>query len=181
MDVGIFRMLKNSVPCGGSVNMLTQEYLKSILNYNPETGIFTWLIKSHLKINIGDKAGYISQGYISIGIKYNHYLAHRLAYLWMEGYIPKEVDHINMIRNDNRWCNLREASHSNNQHNKIKYKNNTSGYKGVFFDKERNCFRAEIRFKGNGLYLGRFPTAEEAYDAYCRKALELHGEFARVA
>jgi len=87
-----------------------------------------------------------------------------------------ETDHINHNGLDNRRTNLRICSHAENMANKRKYKNNTSGYIGVYWDKERGQWRAQIQ--GHGIHLGRFNDVKEAARAYDRAASELHGEFA---
>lgn len=109
-------------------------------------------------------------------------IMHRVILSRMMGrpLLPKEqVDHINLNPLDNRRANLRLATNSQNQHNRRKYKNNTSGYKGVFWHKKNKRWTAGIRLSGKRIYLGSFSTAELAYKAYCDAAKELHGEFAR--
>jgi hypothetical protein len=91
-----------------------------------------------------------------------------------------QVDHINGNGLDNRKENLRICSHSENQWNRTKYKNNKSGYKGVFFHSKTGHWEAGIRINGKREYLGVFNTPQEASLAYSRKAIELHGEFART-
>lgn len=93
------------------------------------------------------------------------------------------VDHINGNGLDNRRCNLRVCSHSENMQNRKMHRNNQSGYKGIYFDPDLNGrpWRAQIRAYGRKYNLGRFDTAEEAYAAYLRAAEKLHGEFARAA
>lgn len=90
------------------------------------------------------------------------------------------IDHINLNTLDNRRCNLRVATFSQNGMNRGKYSRNTSGYKGVSWDKECGKWRAQIMKQGKPYKIGRFDTPEEAYAAYCATALELHGEFARL-
>ncbi len=87
---------------------------------------------------------------------------------------------INNIRNDNRIENLREVTHTQNQWNHAKRKNNTSGFKGVDFDKQNNKWRAQIRQNSKKLHLGWFLTPEEAYQAYCKAAIASRKEFARL-
>ncbi len=96
---------------------------------------------------------------------------------------PEEmyVDHINRDRSDNRRCNLRVCTRSQNMSNTTKMKRNRTGYKGVYLMSPKNGasgFEAKIGFGGKNLYLGYFKTPEEAARAYNKKALELHGEFA---
>ncbi len=91
-----------------------------------------------------------------------------------------QVDHRNVNTLDNRNENLRIATASNNQQNKRKYKNNTSGYKGVVYAKRRGKWQAVIKINGKAKFLGYFATPESAFAAYTKAALELHCEFARL-
>lgn len=159
--------------------MITQEYLKSILNYDPETGLFTWLVQKGKRVKIGQKAGIISEGYIKIKIDGKKYFAHRLAWLYMTGEWPKdEIDHKNTIRGDNRWENLREATSQQNSFNISIRVNNKSGFKGVYKYKHYG-YRAAINFNGKITMLGLFATAKEAHEAYVKAAKEIFGEFFR--
>lgn len=91
----------------------------------------------------------------------------------------KLADHINRNKLDNRKENIRYATHSQNSINRGKNKNNTSGFKGVYFEKDRSSFSARIPYKGCRSYrIGNFPTAIEAARAYDAKAKEIYGEFA---
>lgn len=92
----------------------------------------------------------------------------------------EQVDHINGDPLDNRRSNLRLATHAENQRNKGRYSNNTSGYKGVSWAKKENKWQAQISFNGKVKYLGYFATAEDAYESYCKAAKELHGEYANL-
>ena len=114
---------------------LTQNRLKELLHYDPETGIFTWRV-SRRGAKSGSVAGVHDNGYIRIKIDYELYLAHRLTFLYMEGYFPEyHVDHKNRIRDDNRWSNLRHVSRQCNQRNASIAKDNTSGITGVCWHK----------------------------------------------
>lgn len=93
----------------------------------------------------------------------------------------KQVDHINHNTLDNRKENLRLCTNSQNQHNQGKRINNTSGLKGISWYKRDEKWRARIELNGRAIHLGYFATKEDAYEAYCKAALELHGEFAKVA
>lgn len=88
------------------------------------------------------------------------------------------VDHINQDKLDNRKCNLRSATNSQNQWNQSKPKNNTSGYKGVYWDKQRQKWRAQIKINGRRRFLGYFDDILDAARSYDKAALELFGDFA---
>lgn len=150
--------------------MITQEELKRILDYDPETGIFRW--NSYGK----PVAGTISKGYISIQWKRTKYKAHRLAFLYMEGKFPSEdVDHVNGIRNDNRWINLRRCTRSQNRCNVSLMNRNTSGIKGVH--KGRNGWFAQCQVNYRRVSFGPFSSKEHA-DEYLKKIRKnMHGEF----
>ena len=108
--------------------MITQARLKELLTYDPETGYFTRNVNVK-GANAGERAGTITaKGYIAIGIDRKHYLAHRLAFLYMTGEWPKElVDHKDTIKINNKWENLREATNSQNKRNVGARKTNKSG------------------------------------------------------
>ena len=161
---------------------LTQSELKEMLHYNPYTGIFIWKIQNSNRVSIGAVAGCLSpNGYIVIGIDNSLHRAHRLAFLYMTGEFPKdEVDHINGISDDNMWSNLRECSRSQNMANTTHHKNNTSGYKGVYLYKSSSKWYSQIAYGGKRICLGYFTCKHEAAKAYNKKALELHGAFARL-
>ncbi len=161
--------------------MLEKDDLKRILHYNPETGIFTWREKTsnYVKYEVGDTANIVaSHGYVQISIYGTHYLAHRLVWLYMFGFMPsKQIDHINMIRTDNRLINLRESSSSQNKCNSGVNSLNTSGIRGVSFEKSRNKWCATVQFEGVVYRLGRFDSKEAAADAYTNAAKKIHREF----
>ncbi len=159
--------------------MLTQKYLKSILHYNPKTGIFTWKERLSKRISCGDVAGSLSrEGVVSIRIKKSIYKAHRLAWLYMTGSLPKEhIDHINRVPSENQFNNLREATNQQNIFNSGISKNNKCGFKGVFFDNCRNKYVAKIQHNGKSHHIGVFIDPEEAHKAYCAKGRELFGDF----
>jgi len=155
---------------------LNQERLKELLQYDPETGIFTNLTQRG-KVKKGAIAGSkYSNGYIYIGINRKRYRAHRLAWLYVYGEFPaNQIDHINEIKDDNRIVNLRVATNLENQHNVSSLQtNNTSGFRGVFWRKNRKKWKAIIYLNGKQKHLGHFDTAEEAYESYLKVKKELH-------
>ena len=159
---------------------MTQDELKELLDYAPETGIFRWKIYKNQSAKIGDVAGTLcSNGYRHININRKRYLEHRLAWLYIHGEWPKkEIDHINGIKDDNRIENLREATRSENECNKTKRRDNTSGYKCIGWNKAAQKWCARIQIYNKRKHLGLFDSKEEAYAVYCKAAKELHGEFA---
>jgi hypothetical protein len=156
---------------------MNQEYLKSILNYDAETGLFTWKVKMGSLATIGKVAGSLHrEGYICIMILGKEYKAHRLAFLYMTGSFPNIVDHINSVKNDNRWENLRECSKLENAHNRVISPLNTTGIKGVTWCNTDKCFRGNVTFKGKR-YMKRFKTKEEAATYVQEMRSSLHKEF----
>jgi len=153
--------------------ILTQERLKELLHYNPETGVFTWIAKVAQGVNVGDIAGSTdTYGHIQIKIKYKIYLAHRLAFLYMTGaFPPVHTDHINHNPADNRWLNLRPVTHQENHHNRIISENNTSGINGVSWMKRNKKWRVRINIDGKLVHLGLYRELSDA--AKARKEAEI--------
>lgn len=160
--------------------MLTQSELKERLHYNPETGIFTW-VNSKSK-NLG-KTGSIAgcdngTGYIKIHVLGKLRYAHRLAYLYITGKFPDGIlDHINQIKSDNRWLNLRNATQSQNMCNQCKPSSNTSGIKGVTWDKVTYSWKAQCRVNGVVKNLGRYQDMNEAIKVRQSVAKNVQGCF----
>lgn len=154
--------------------MLTQERLKEVLNYDPDTGLFTRKIITSNRIKIGDIAGTLVYGYIVINVNAKRHCAHRLAWLYVYGEFPcKFLDHKNGIRDDNRICNLREATNAENTHNSYKARpKNTTGLRGVSLCKNR--YRSSITVLGKRVSLGVFGTPLEAHQAYLVAKKEFH-------
>jgi hypothetical protein len=151
----------------------SHDYLKLRLHYEPKTGNWLWLIGKR-GIKAGARAGYIGRDYNIIGINTIDYSASNLAWLYMTGeWPPIEVDHINRIKHDDRWENLRLATRSLNCTNRLETKK--SGLpRGVC--KSRNRYQAYICINGTGTFLGRFDTPKEAHEAYL-KASEFRKEY----
>lgn len=136
------------------VNNLTQEYLKSILHYSPETGLFTWLVKLSNRVKIGMLAGTVrNNGYFKININGQLYYSHRLAWLYVTGEWPKDrIDHKDNNGLNNKWINLREATASQNNKNRAAYGKST---------KEKNIYPYRGKFVIR-VCLGTYNTIEEA-------------------
>lgn len=158
--------------------MMTQELLKSILNYDKHTGIFTWKIQSNANNKIGDIAGTKKKtGYMSITYKGKLYAAHRLAFLYEHGYLPKMIDHINRNKVDNRIENLREATHSQNQYNSKKGMGK-SKERNVYWRKYKKKWAVIFHFNNKPKQFGSFDTIEEASKLANELRLKFHGNFA---
>lgn len=159
---------------------LTADRLRELLNYDPGTGVFTRKVGRAGNAKEGEVAGYRSRkGYRVIKIDCRPYKAHRLAWLYETGAWPADlIDHINGIKDDNRFVNLREATNAENIQNAKRFKSNSSGFKGVSFLRGR--WSSRIRIGGKSKWLGWFYTPEEAYAAYISAAEKYHGEFARL-
>lgn len=145
---------------------MTQERLKEIIEYFPESGIFVWR-SDRGRARGGRVAGTLSrEGYIVIWADGKAYKAHRLAFLYMTGECPKqETDHINGIRTDNRWQNLREATKHQNAINK------KTG-RGYYQMPGSEKFMARVKVHGKIIYLGTHVTEALAHEAYiegCKK------------
>lgn len=148
--------------------MLTLERLREVLRYHPETGQFTWLKRTSNRVRVGDRAGRVdANGYRGIRIDGELFYAHRLAVFYVTGGWPEsQVDHDNRHRDDNRWANLVCATQSENMQNQGLASTNTSGYRGVCFHRAAGKWSAERCVDGVKNYLGLFPTAEAARDAW---------------
>ena len=152
--------------------MITQDRLKEVVNYDPETGIFVWLNNMASNAPAGSVAGGAdSDGYISLRIDGRMYKAHRLAILYTDGYLPENtVDHIDRVPWHNWRDNLREASYQCQMRNCGMRKDNTSGIKGVAFFKRTGRWYAYISVNSKMKYLGNFDNLLDA--AYARFAAE---------
>ena len=160
-------------PQESPVQELTAEYLRSVLHYDPDTGIFTWKVGSANRVKVGDVAGSTGvNGYLQIKLQSRKHKAHRLAWLHFHGVWPKDqIDHVNRNRSDNRLVNLRDVTNKQNLQNAGKYSHNTSGHPGVSWDKQNSKWRAQIMHNQKMIHLGYFTDIEDAIAA--RKAGEL--------
>tara|TARA_R110000803_G_C11769737_1_gene295092 strand:- start:44 stop:541 length:498 start_codon:yes stop_codon:yes gene_type:complete len=152
--------------------MITQDRLKELLSYDKTSGNFTWTTSRSGQPKVGSVAGCIIQhGYIAIRIDGTNYRAHRLAFLYVVGELPpEEVDHINGVRTDNTWNNLRAVSRQENGLNQKRSSANTSGVPGVCFKKNLQKWRAQAHYKGRYIEFGLFV---DWFDAVCaRKSAE---------
>jgi hypothetical protein len=149
--------------------LLTQDRLKELLEYNPETGKFVRLI-SRTSSPKGAVIGSLhSQGYLTVWIDGLHHKCHRLAWLYVHGRWPVAmIDHINGIKSDNGIANLREATASQNLQNRATaYSNNkSSGILGVYWHEQAGKWQAKITLDGKSKSLGLYHEKEQARAAY---------------
>jgi len=157
-----------------SVHEAMRSALIQHLSYNPDTGEFT-RIKPSGRSRIGSRVGVVNGRYLQIGFGGYRDRAHRLAWLYVHGVIPKEIDHINGNGLDNRICNLREVTHQQNIHNLVRPpKHNSSGFMGVSFFKGTNRFSSYIQVDGKKRHLGYYDTAQEAHQVYLSAKRRYH-------
>lgn len=181
---------------------VTPAELQELLSYDPETGLFLWKPRP-LKFCVegsgrytrernktvfdsnyaGEPAltAYNTAGYLRGNIFGRGLLAHRAAFACMLGRWPTgQVDHINGVRDDNKWVNLREATNQQNQWNSSSAKGSSSQYIGVSWDKKSRKWRAYISPENKIVNLGYFDCEKTAAQARDRAAREMFGEYARI-
>lgn len=160
------------------MSKINQSELKRLLHYDPISGQFTCLVRRGTA-HVGKVAGSVDgQGYINISIYGVMYCAHRLAWLYMTGEWPEhDVDHKDLVKSNNKWINLREASDTQNEANKPLRSDNTTGYKGVY--RSGNRFVAQIKVRGKQRTLGYYASPEAAHARYVDEANVAFGAYAR--
>ena len=173
------------------------ELLKKLVRYEPDTGKLFWLHRTPevSKHNPGRESfnarfagkeirkknlGYVVVS-VSLDLEISEFRGHRVAWALHTGEWPGvEIDHENMVRDDNRWSNLREATHGQNNQNKLAPGNNKSGFKGVHWHKGSGKWRAQIRAGDVRKDLGLHESAELAGKAYAEASKALHGKFSNI-
>lgn len=141
------------------MEQLAQKRLQELFTYEANTGIF-------IRKSTGKSAANIHNGYVRVGIENKEYRAHRLAWLYMTGVMPKGiVDHKNHNKSDNRWDNLREVTHHENCKNMPQYVNNSSGSTGIYFHKRDKRWIAFVYVNGKKKHLGCFKDKSNAISA----------------
>lgn len=164
--------------------MTTVEEVRRTVSYDPATGVLTRLRRDDMPANVnartvGKPAGNLTDhSYSRIWIGPKQHLAHRLAWVLMTGEWPSlYIDHIDGDRNNNRWNNLRLATRGQNAVNsRVRA---SSGLKGVYLPKKGRSWVAQISINRKNHYLGTYPTAKQANDAYFAAAVKVYGQFAR--
>jgi len=156
--------------------LITQGEIKSLFDYHPEHGEFIRKTTVSHNAKKGDVAGYVAKnGYRYLSIKNKKHLAHRLAWLYEHGTMPKmNIDHKDGNKLNNSIDNLRECNQSQNIANS-KARGGLVGKKGVTLQSGK--FRARIKVDGKSKHLGYFNTVEEAHNAYCEASTIFFGKF----
>lgn len=146
-------------------SMITLAEAKEFVTYDPETGLFLSTGCKFSNKKQGEPVGTVhkTKGYVYVTLKGKTYRAQRVAFLFMTGEWPKQqVDHINRVKTDNRWCNLRDVPAAINAQNRHLYKTNTSGYTGVCWNKKESKWQVLVRSHGKQVYGGLFDDVHDA-------------------
>ena len=160
--------------------MITHEEAHQIFTYNEEDGKLTRRTRPGPRAKPGRVVGNpYSNGYLRVSVgpagSNKEYLLHRLIWMMKTGTWPTgEIDHINGVRDDNRWVNLRQCTSSENKQNLGIRKNNTSGHAGVSKKRGMEAWQANITVNKKQIFLGIFYSLEEAAEAYRRAKLKYH-------
>jgi hypothetical protein len=157
--------------------------LREMFSYDEESGVLHWRNGRGHKMRPMSRAGWVHKQGACMYVEFSgrKYKVHRVIWKIVTGSDPvSEIDHINGVGTDNRWCNLRAATHLQNMRNARRRIDNESGFKGVGFHRQMNKWRARLQVDGVEKSLGLFDTAEEAHRAYLRAAKSAFGEFMRA-
>lgn len=157
--------------------MITQDRLKELMHYDPETGVFTRKVQTCSRVKVGMQAGTKDRhGHFLCLVDGKRYSLHRLAWLYVTGSMPNgEIDHISGDKSDNRFSNLRDVSHFENMQNVVRpSSNNKTGFLGVVPRKGTSAFMARIRIDGKNVHLGTFDSPEKAHEAYVAAKRQFH-------
>ena len=157
--------------------MITQDQVKDLFDYRD--GELYWKVKLSNRIKIGDKAGNLDgRGYWQTRINGKNYLIHRIVFLMFNGYLPKKIDHANTNSLDNKIDNLRPATNFENGYNAKTPKNNTSGVKGVYWNKRQQKWHVQLAIKGKVKFFGQYHDIEVAKFIAETMRYKYHGAFA---
>ncbi|MFA5897915.1 MAG: HNH endonuclease [Hyphomicrobium sp.] len=167
------------------MSKVTAARLRELIHYDPTTGVFTWLVSTSNRAQVGSRAGWIvtkkNGKYRRISIDGRTYEEGVLALLYMTGFYPtKRIDHKDTDGTSNRWANLREAEVWENNVNTKTSKPSKLGVRGVrYYSGRRKPFHARLHWAGKLHSLGYHETVEQAKAAHDAKAKELWGGFGR--
>lgn len=156
--------------------MLSQSELQRLFTY--DRGVLTWTTYGPRRLH-GKRAGTVNgQGYRQVRIRGVIYPEHRLVFMYHHGYVPKLIDHINGVRDDNRIENLRPCTQIQNSYNTRGWARHTLP-KGVTWSKKDRRFQAQLSINGKNTYLGQFRELEDAVSAVVEARRKHHGDFAK--
>lgn len=157
---------------------VTVEHLRSVLSYDKETGLFTWIRSNNNRIKVGDVAGSRDKhGYVHIRISMRYYMAHRLAWLYAYGVWPSgDIDHIDGNPANSSLSNLRDVSRTMNMQNQRRAQiSSRTGLLGAWFDKKYSRWQSQITLPGGKRkHLGYFNSADAAHAAYVAAKRQFH-------
>ena len=140
--------------------------LRSLFTYDPATGVLRWKVDRSHNARAGAEVGHASGRYRRVSVEDKSYQVHRIAFALMTGRWPKDqLDHINRVKTDNRWENLREATNQENQRNRDRQSNNTSGHSGVVWHSRDQRWHANVKVSGKRIHLGSFKSRDDAINA----------------
>lgn len=154
--------------------------VRSVLHYDPETGVFIRKERTAQCHRVGDRADLPGHGNLSayriVTLGGKKYLAHRLAWMYVHGAMPSaEIDHINGTKDDNRISNLRNASRQLNAENhRLPTKRNKSGFLGVHWNKQTESWRVRLTVARKSIHIGLYATPDDAYAAYLAAKRKYH-------
>ncbi|MCK4830081.1 HNH endonuclease [bacterium] len=135
--------------------MLSQRILHALFTYDPKTGYLYWIKDLGRSKKYKGRLDYKAKGYLRACIFGETYQIEKLVWQYHNGYYPEKIlDHLNGIPDDNRIENLREASVGENARNSSLAKNNSSGIRGIYFNKKDNAWFVTIRCNKKSYYLG---------------------------
>jgi len=158
---------------------ITKEILHQYFEY--KDGVLYWKLSVSNNVKASYKAGCTNNnGYTIIKLFKKYIYAHRAIFMMFNDYVPNIVDHIDGNARNNRIENLRDTSKAQNAWNSKLHKNNSSGIRGVSWNKQTGKWKAEIRANGQCYFLGRFSTLESAKKAIDLARNKYHGKYARI-
>lgn len=166
---------------------ITQQLLYELFDYREDGNLVRKYPAAGVKNGIGSVVGCkpkkISRNnrYVKTTLFGKHWCVHKLVYMYHRGYVPEHIDHVNMDSLDNRIENLREVTKSQNMANRKLMANNTSGCKGVSWNKARGKWAVYINVNSTRKSVGAFEDFELAELVAMEARNKYHGEFANHA
>ena len=156
------------------------EQFNALFEY--KDGTLFWKVDRKSNKLKGKPVGAVNgKGYFETKLDGKSFKVHRIIFAMHHGYLPEVVDHIDCNRTNNHINNLRVATTGENKYNQKVYKNNTSGAKGIFWNKKHKKWRTQINYNGKRKCLGSFDDFNEACEFVALARDMVHGNFARTA